>query len=51
MAPILSEANLATITPTSTNPDITNPAMAPQFKPKGKAIYFRTVTTDAFRGP
>jgi branched-chain amino acid transport system substrate-binding protein len=51
MAPILSEADLATITPSSTNPDITNPAMAAQFKPKGKAIYFRTVTTDAFQGP
>jgi branched-chain amino acid transport system substrate-binding protein len=51
MTPILSEADLATITPSSTNPDITNPAMAAQFKPKGKAIYFRTVTTDAFQGP
>jgi len=51
MAPILSEADLATITPSSTNPDITNPAMAAQFAPKGKAIYFRTVTTDAFQGP
>ena len=51
MAPILSEADLATITPSSTNPDITNPDMAAQFKPKGRAIYFRTVTTDAFQGP
>ena len=51
MTPILSEANLATITPSSTNPDITNPAMAAQYKPKGKAIYFRTVTTDAYQGP
>jgi branched-chain amino acid transport system substrate-binding protein len=51
MAPILSEADLATITPSSTNPDITNPAMAAQFRPKGKPIYFRTVTTDAFQGP
>lgn len=51
MTPILSQADLATITPSSTNPDITNPAMAAQFKPKGKAIYFRTVTTDAFQGP
>ena len=49
--PILSEANLATITPSSTNPDITDPTMAAQYKPKGKAIYFRTVTTDAFQGP
>ena len=51
MTPILSEANLATITPSSTNPDITDPKFAAQFKPKGKAIYFRTVTTDAFQGP
>src|SRR5215467_6925550 len=51
MAPILSEADLATITPSSTNPDITDPKMAGQFKPKGRAIYFRTVTTDAFQGP
>jgi branched-chain amino acid transport system substrate-binding protein len=51
MTPILSEADLATITPSSTNPDITDPKFAGQFKPKGKAIYFRTVTTDAFQGP
>jgi branched-chain amino acid transport system substrate-binding protein len=51
MTPILSEADLATITPSSTNPDITDPKFAAQFKPKGKAIYFRTVTTDAYQGP
>lgn len=51
MSPILSEADMATITPASTNPDITNPAMAGQFRPKGKAVYFRTVTTDAYQGP
>jgi branched-chain amino acid transport system substrate-binding protein len=51
MTPILSEADLPTITPSSTNPDITNPAMAAQFKPRGRAIYFRTVTTDAYQGP
>jgi branched-chain amino acid transport system substrate-binding protein len=50
ITPILSEADLATITPSSTNPDITHPAMAAQFKPKGRTIYFRTVTTDAFQG-
>src|SRR5689334_10354420 len=38
MAPILSQADLATITPSSTNPDITSPAFATQFKPKGRAI-------------
>jgi branched-chain amino acid transport system substrate-binding protein len=51
MAPILSEGDLAIITPSSTNPDITNPKFAEQFRPAGKAIYFRTVTTDAFQGP
>jgi branched-chain amino acid transport system substrate-binding protein len=51
MAPILSQGNLATVTPSSTNPDITDPKFADQYKPGGKAIYFRTVTTDAFQGP
>ena len=51
MAPILSQGNLATITPSSTNPDITDPKFAAQFRPGGKAIYFRTVTTDAYQGP
>ena len=51
MTPILSQGDLATITPSSTNPDITNPKFAAQYRPKGKPIYFRTVTTDAFQGP
>ena len=51
MTPILSAANLATVTPSSTNPDITDPKFAGQYKPNGKAIYFRTVTTDAYQGP
>jgi branched-chain amino acid transport system substrate-binding protein len=51
MAPILSQGGLATITPSSTNPDITNPKFAAQYMPAGKAIYFRTVATDAFQGP
>jgi len=51
MSPILSEGNLAIITPSSTNPDITDPKFAAQYRPKGKAIYFRTVTTDAYQGP
>jgi branched-chain amino acid transport system substrate-binding protein len=51
MSPILSQGDLATITPSSTNPDITNPKFADQYRPAGKAIYFRTVTTDAFQGP
>ncbi len=51
MAPIFSQGNLATITPTSTNPDITDPKFAAIYRPAGKAIYFRTVTTDAYQGP
>jgi branched-chain amino acid transport system substrate-binding protein len=51
MSPILSQGGLATVTPASTNPDITDPRFAGQYRPKGKAIYFRTVTTDAFQGP
>jgi len=51
MSPIASDAGLMVITPSSTNPDITDPAFASQYRPDGKAIYFRTVTTDAFQGP
>ncbi|HET7882754.1 MAG TPA: branched-chain amino acid ABC transporter substrate-binding protein [Acetobacteraceae bacterium] len=51
MSPIFSQGNLATITPTSTNPDITDPKFASLYRPAGKAIYFRTVTTDAYQGP
>jgi branched-chain amino acid transport system substrate-binding protein len=51
MSPIFSQGNLATITPTSTNPDITDPKFATLYRPAGKAVYFRTVTTDAFQGP
>jgi branched-chain amino acid transport system substrate-binding protein len=51
MSPILSQGDLATITPSSTNPDITSPKFAEQYRPAGKPVYFRTVTTDAFQGP
>jgi branched-chain amino acid transport system substrate-binding protein len=51
MSPILSAGDLATITPSSTNPDITDPKFAGQYRPKGKAVYFRTLTTDAYQGP
>jgi branched-chain amino acid transport system substrate-binding protein len=51
MSPIASAADLMLITPSSTNPDITDPNFASQYRPSGRAIYFRTVTTDAFQGP
>ncbi len=51
MAPLLSQGNLATVTPSSTNPDLTDPRFASMYRPAGKPIYFRTCTTDAFQGP
>ena len=51
MAPILSQSNLAIISPSATNPDITDPKFARQYRPAGKTVFFRTVTTDAFQGP
>src|SRR5262245_34399443 len=51
ISPSLAAADMATITPSSTNPDITDPKFQSQYRPKGKAVYFRTVTTDAYQGP
>ena len=51
MSPILSQGSLATITPSATNPDLTSPKFAVQYHPAGPAIFFRTVTTDAYQGP
>jgi branched-chain amino acid transport system substrate-binding protein len=51
MSRILSEADMATITASTTNPDITSPKFASQFRPNGKTVYFRTCTTDAYTGP
>lgn len=51
MAPLLSQADLATVTPSSTSPDLTDPKFAAMYRPAGRAIYFRTVTTDAYQGP
>ena len=51
MSPILSAASLAIITPCATNPDITDPKFAQIYHPQGPAIFFRTVTTDAYQGP
>ncbi len=51
MSPILSQGGLATITPSATNPDLTSPKFAAQYHPAGPAIFFRTVTTDAYQGP
>jgi len=47
----LSQGNLPIITPASTNPDITDPKFAGQYRPAGKAIYFRTVDDGRLPGP
>jgi hypothetical protein len=46
MTPILSEGGLATITPGASNPDLTDPKFAAQYRRAGKPIFFRMVTTD-----
>ncbi len=51
MAPIWSQGGLAAINPTATNPDLTDPKFAAQYRPAGKVTFFRTCTTDAFQGP
>src|SRR5205807_8920851 len=51
MSRILSEADRAQITPSSTKPDITDPQYKDKYRPNGKPVYYRTVTTDAFQGP
>lgn len=51
MTPILSQGNLSMITPSATNPDLTDPKFAAQFRPAGKVVFFRTVATDAYQGP
>ena len=51
MAPILSQGDLAIITPSATNPDLTDPKFNSQYRPGGKTVFFRTVATDAFQGP
>jgi ABC-type branched-subunit amino acid transport system substrate-binding protein len=38
MAPILSQGDLATVTPDTTSPDITSPQFAGEFRPGGKPI-------------
>jgi branched-chain amino acid transport system substrate-binding protein len=51
ISPIISEADMATVSPSATNPDITDPKFKAQYRPKGKAVFFRNVTTDAYQSP
>ncbi len=49
-APLLSRADLATVTPSATTFDITDPAFTDRFRPGGRAVFFRTVGTDLAQG-
>jgi branched-chain amino acid transport system substrate-binding protein len=51
MVPVLAEGELAIITPAATSPDLTDPRFATQYRPDGKPVFFRTVTTDQYQGP
>jgi branched-chain amino acid transport system substrate-binding protein len=51
VVPVLSQGGLATISGSATNPDLTNPKYAALYRPGGKPVFFRTVTTDAYQGP
>jgi branched-chain amino acid transport system substrate-binding protein len=46
VAVLLDRARMATITPSSTTFDMTDPALKDHFRPGGRAVYFRTVGTD-----
>jgi branched-chain amino acid transport system substrate-binding protein len=50
VAALLSRADLATITPSSTTFDITDPTLRARFRPGGRAVYFRIVGTDVTQG-
>jgi branched-chain amino acid transport system substrate-binding protein len=51
MIPIASWGDLAMITESATNPAMTDPGNAAQYRPNGKPVFFRTVATDAYQGP
>ena len=50
VAPVLSRAGLATITPSATTFDLTDPAFGERFRPGGRIVLFRTVATDLAQG-
>jgi branched-chain amino acid transport system substrate-binding protein len=51
VAPLVNRADLATITPSATTFDVTDPALQARFRPGGRSAYFRTVGTDLAQGP
>jgi branched-chain amino acid transport system substrate-binding protein len=49
--PVLSQAEMATVSGSATNPDLNDPKFFSVYHPGGKPNFFRTVTTDAYQGP
>ncbi len=50
VAPLLSRTNLATITPSATTFDVTDPRLRATFRPGGRTVYFRSIGTDVAQG-
>jgi branched-chain amino acid transport system substrate-binding protein len=50
VAALLSRAGLATITPSATTFDITDPALKDGFRPGGRTVFFRAIGTDLAQG-
>jgi branched-chain amino acid transport system substrate-binding protein len=50
VATLVNQADLATVTPSATTFDLTDPTLAVTFRPSGRATYFRTVGTDLTQG-
>ncbi len=51
MCPVLSQAGMAMISGSATNPDLNDRRFWGVYHPAGQPNFFRTVTTDAYQGP
>jgi branched-chain amino acid transport system substrate-binding protein len=51
IAAILNQADLATIGPSGTLTDLTDPKLAKIYRPSSRITYFRTLTTDSYQAP
>ncbi len=50
-APLYSQAGMVNISPSATNPDLTNASFAAEFRPSGKPGFLRVCATDALQSP
>lgn len=50
-APLYSEAGMVNISPSATNPDLTDPKFAADYRPSGKPGFLRVCSTDALQAP